>query len=98
MCIYFFFSSRRRHTRCALVTEVQTCALPISYIAPYQKVLNIWLAPLDNINEAFVITQDEKRGIHTYNWAFDGKTLLYVKDQEGDENWQLFAVDEIGRS
>src|SRR3546814_10327989 len=31
MCSYllFFFSSRRRHTRCALVTGVQTCALPI---------------------------------------------------------------------
>src|SRR3546814_10806529 len=32
MCLYLlflFFSSRRRHTRCALVTGVQTCALPI---------------------------------------------------------------------
>src|SRR3546814_10558014 len=29
----FFFSSRRRHTRCALVTGVQTCALPISFSA-----------------------------------------------------------------
>src|SRR3546814_4789962 len=29
-CYVFFFSSRRRHTRCALVTGVQTCALPIS--------------------------------------------------------------------
>src|SRR3546814_3206315 len=29
LCL-FFFSSRRRHTRCALVTGVQTCALPIS--------------------------------------------------------------------
>src|SRR3546814_8934443 len=29
MCVFFFFSSRRRHTRCALVTGVQTCALPI---------------------------------------------------------------------
>src|SRR3546814_3075811 len=28
----FFFSSRRRHTRCALVTGVQTCALPISVV------------------------------------------------------------------
>src|SRR3546814_2912296 len=28
--VFFFFSSRRRHTRCALVTGVQTCALPIS--------------------------------------------------------------------
>src|SRR3546814_4126168 len=29
ICLFFFFSSRRRHTRCALVTGVQTCALPI---------------------------------------------------------------------
>src|SRR3546814_5725842 len=29
MLCFFFFSSRRRHTRCALVTGVQTCALPI---------------------------------------------------------------------
>src|SRR3546814_13203884 len=28
--VLYFFSSRRRHTRCALVTGVQTCALPIS--------------------------------------------------------------------
>src|SRR3546814_10867305 len=30
----FFFTSRRRHTRCALVTGVQTCALPISSAIP----------------------------------------------------------------
>src|SRR3546814_10539226 len=29
MCFFFFVASRRRHTRCALVTVVQTCALPI---------------------------------------------------------------------
>src|SRR3546814_9917350 len=34
---FFFFSSRRRHTRCALVTGVQTCALPISIDAPTLK-------------------------------------------------------------
>src|SRR3546814_1798799 len=34
--LYFFFSSRRRHTRCALVTGVQTCALPI-LPAPWRK-------------------------------------------------------------
>src|SRR3546814_9377250 len=32
-----FFSSRRRHTRCALVTGVQTCALPISFEVPVNK-------------------------------------------------------------
>src|SRR3546814_608796 len=30
--LFFFFSSRRRHTRCALVTGVQTCALPIAVV------------------------------------------------------------------
>src|SRR3546814_15582569 len=35
--VLFFFSSRRRHTRCALVTGVQTCALPI------------WLRPLGGV-------------------------------------------------
>src|SRR3546814_3446812 len=33
MMIFFFFSSRRRHTRCALVTGFQTCALPIFHFA-----------------------------------------------------------------
>src|SRR3546814_7051185 len=33
VCV-FFFSSRRRHTRCALVTGVQTCALPICWRCP----------------------------------------------------------------
>src|SRR3546814_8467797 len=32
MSLLFFFSSRRRHTRCALVTGVQMCALPISFL------------------------------------------------------------------
>src|SRR3546814_9558173 len=30
LCLFFLLSSRRRHTSCALVTGVQTCALPIS--------------------------------------------------------------------
>src|SRR3546814_2018051 len=33
--VVFFFSSRRRHTRCALVTGVQTCALPIYLVIVY---------------------------------------------------------------
>src|SRR3546814_3056692 len=32
--LFFFFSSRRRHTRCAVVTGVQTCALPIYRACP----------------------------------------------------------------
>src|SRR3546814_10042387 len=35
---YFCFSSRRRHTRCALVTGVQTCALPIYHVDPAVRI------------------------------------------------------------
>src|SRR3546814_4146354 len=45
--VWFFFSSRRRHTRCALVTGVQTCALPISRILS----TNIWLADIATFAE-----------------------------------------------
>src|SRR3546814_8539250 len=48
MCFCFFFSSRRRHTRCALVTGVQTCALPISYIpalSGFSRLLFQWRIP-----------------------------------------------------
>src|SRR3546814_7395813 len=39
-----FFSSRRRHTRCALVTGVQTCALPILLVEPLGRLFGIELA------------------------------------------------------
>src|SRR3546814_21093142 len=44
VCVFFFFSSRRRHTRCALVTGVQTCALPISAIESEAQALAISIA------------------------------------------------------
>src|SRR3546814_3445337 len=43
----FFFSSRRRHTRCALVTGVQTCALPISDPAGKAGLQNLMASLLD---------------------------------------------------
>src|SRR3546814_18736056 len=43
--MFFFFSSRRRHTRCALVTGVQTCALPISRLPIAVAALTIIASP-----------------------------------------------------
>src|SRR3546814_7028978 len=52
MCRFvFFFSSRRRHTRCALVTGVQTCALPISGAEDADVVLAIHDAGRREISE-----------------------------------------------
>src|SRR3546814_6871958 len=38
-CMAFFFSSRRRHTRCVFVTGVQTCALPISAVELFDSTM-----------------------------------------------------------
>src|SRR3546814_12115642 len=46
---FFFFSSRRRHTRCALVTGVQTCALPIYVIKAEDRAVGIDESRLDNV-------------------------------------------------
>src|SRR3546814_7850107 len=46
MLIVFFFSSRRRHTRCALVTGVQTCALPI-----YWGLVAVYLWSFEDVGE-----------------------------------------------
>src|SRR3546814_7544968 len=40
-CYMFFFSSRRRHTSCALVTGVQTCALPISVVVSHKTLAEL---------------------------------------------------------
>src|SRR3546814_3347736 len=40
-CMIYFFASRRRHTSCALVTGVQTCALPIFPSSQIQRVQNL---------------------------------------------------------
>src|SRR3546814_3152478 len=46
--MFFFFSSRRRHTRCALVTGVQTCALPILV----NNAGAAWGEPIDEYSES----------------------------------------------
>src|SRR3546814_4536390 len=54
--VLFFFSSRRRHTRCALVTGVQTCALPISAVSSGGSITAIYtvLADGDDGNDPVV--------------------------------------------
>src|SRR3546814_9754785 len=47
---FFFFSSRRRHTRCALVTGVQTCALPISCMTKPKESLEDLRREIDTID------------------------------------------------
>src|SRR3546814_1533861 len=57
--VLFFFSSRRRHTRCALVTGVQTCALPILTVQQLQ--VRVPLASFDQVRVDDVTTDIRDR-------------------------------------
>src|SRR3546814_1840278 len=64
--VCFFFSSRRRHTRCALVTGVQTCALPISlsrhplYEALFTVTARVLDAPIADVDVAFSLSNPDE--------------------------------------
>src|SRR6185436_6150761 len=64
----------------------------MAYLAPLDGVLNVWAGPTGG-NDDRPITRDKDRGIRNYFWGHDGKTLLYLQDAGGDENWRLHIVD-----
>jgi dipeptidyl aminopeptidase/acylaminoacyl peptidase len=70
----------------------------ISYLAPTDGVLNIWLAPFGKLDAAKPLTTVKKRGIPEHAWAPDGKHVIYRQDEGGDENWHLYSVNvETGK-
>ena len=65
----------------------------LAWLAPdSNNVLQVWMKSLGT-NEETVVTTDKKRGIQLYFWAKDNRTLLYVQDRDGDENYHLYGVD-----
>ena len=64
----------------------------ISWLAPLDGVLNVWVAPADNPAAARPVTRDTGRGIRIYGWAYTAAHIIYLQDVGGDENWRLYAV------
>ena len=65
----------------------------LSWVAAVDGVLNVWVAPADDLAQARAVTADKARGIHEYFWSYRPDTLLYLRDTGGDEDFHLFAVD-----
>ena len=63
----------------------------ISYLAPSNGALNIWIATRENVATAKVITEDNGRGIRSYTWLYDNEHLLYLLDNNGDENFRIYS-------
>jgi len=65
----------------------------ISYLAPVNGVMNVWVGPADKPGDAKPVTKDTKRGIRQYLWAYNNEHLLFLQDEGGNENFHLFRVD-----
>ena len=65
----------------------------LAWLAPDKKnVLQVWVKTVGKDDDK-IVTADKKRGIRQYLWAQDSKTILYLQDNDGDENFHLFGVD-----
>lgn len=71
----------------------------LSYAAPVDGVMNVWVGPADDITKAKPVTEEKVRPIRGYNWAYDSKHVLYSQDTNGNENFHLFATNvETGKT
>ena len=67
----------------------------LAYIAPHEGVLNVWLGAIGS-DDFKPITDDRDRGIRSFNWCHDNRTILYTQDQGGDENFRIYSVNTDG--
>ena len=65
----------------------------LSWTAPRDGVLNIWVAPVANPDAAKPMTNERERPIRQYFWSPDSKRVLFIQDKGGDENFLLYGVD-----
>ncbi|WP_417905533.1 alpha/beta fold hydrolase [Candidatus Tisiphia endosymbiont of Micropterix aruncella] len=65
----------------------------ISYLAPKDGVLNLWIGPSSDPSKAQPVTDDKDRGIESYAWTFSGTHILYAQDNKGDENFRIYAFN-----
>src|ERR1700748_1101312 len=65
----------------------------MSFLAPKNGVLNVWLAPFGKLEAAQAINEHKKGGFRQHLWADDGHHILFLQDEGGDENWRVYSVD-----
>jgi dipeptidyl aminopeptidase/acylaminoacyl peptidase len=65
----------------------------IAWLAPKAGVLNVYVAPVGDVEKARAVTDEKNRPIPFFMWAHDNRHVLYAIDENGDENVHVFSVD-----
>lgn len=68
----------------------------LSWLAPRDGVLNVWVAPVGDMEAARVVTDDRKRGIRMHGWMPNSTHVLYLQDEGGTEDWHIHVVEIAG--
>ncbi|MDQ0781879.1 S9 family peptidase [Chryseobacterium sp. W4I1] len=70
----------------------------ISFMKQYEGIMNIWVKKADEPFDKARPLTDSKRPLAGYFWSENGKYILYVKDNNGNENMNIFAVDPVAKT
>ncbi|HEY8521606.1 MAG TPA: S9 family peptidase [Gammaproteobacteria bacterium] len=65
----------------------------VSFLAPRDGVLNVWVSPVGDIGAAQPVTNDIMRPIRNYAWLPTGEVIGYLQDVGGNENFHLLLTD-----
>ncbi|MBL8621732.1 MAG: S9 family peptidase [Myxococcales bacterium] len=69
----------------------------LAFSAPADGVMNVFVAPIDDLAKAVQVTFDKARPVRQYYWSADSAYVLYEQDAGGDENFHIFRVGRDGK-
>lgn len=64
----------------------------LAYVRSDSDGASLWLRSIDGLSDR-ELTSGRRHGLEEFFWSADGRWLLYLQDDGGDENWRLFAAD-----
>ena len=70
----------------------------ISFLKEYNGIMNIWAKRFDEPFEKAKPLTNNERPVGGYSWTYDGQYILFVKDNKGDENYNVYAVNPKGEA
>lgn len=68
----------------------------LSWLAPHEGVMNLWIAPTARPSEARLLTEERIDRVWRYVWSPDSASLFYTRDRGGDQNFVIHSVSLAG--
>src|SRR5207245_1726732 len=70
----------------------------LAFLKPWKETRNVYVKGIDEqFSAARLLTTEAKRPVLDYFWSRDSRYILYVQDNDGDENYNVYAVDPMAK-